>query len=156
MREWKKIEGFDFKEIIFEELVHSSMKSYVASEVFEQTEEPLVLAIDAFFLTCAEIFLPRAGCIFPCAEIFEILATFRKEVENKQVAYLQIGYHLGSWILVPSLYHPDSMRIGSLHRTHQGFSCLAVIHRSIVAAFMEWVHGVVIGFAVESGQLLII
>lgn len=58
------------------------MKSYVASEVFEQTEEPLVLAIDAFFLTCAEIFLPWAGCIFSCAEIFEILATFRKGREQ--------------------------------------------------------------------------
>ena len=141
---------------VIEKLVHSAMKSHIASEVFEQTEEPLVLAIDAFFLTRAEIFLPSAGCIILCAEIFEVLTAFRKEVENKQVAYLQVGYHLGSWILVPSLYYPDGMRIGSLHRTHQGFSCLAVIHRSIVSAFMEWVHGVVIGFAVESGQFLII
>src|SRR5574344_1035449 len=114
------------------------MKTHVSAKVLQKTEEPLMLAVSTF--------------PFPDTRTSEHRAAFREEVEYEEVANLQIFYHLWTWILGPSLNHPHSLRIGTLHGIHQHLSCFSVINGSIIIAFVERIHGVIGSLTEEMGE----
>ena len=64
--------------------------------------------------------------------------------------------HLRTGVLCPSLYHPDSFGVGFSHRLKQSACGLGVVDAAVIGALMERVHGVIVGFAEETGELLVI
>ena len=118
------------------------MEAHVGPEVLEQAEEPLVLAV-------ALRTVPDAGSA-------EHGTALREEVENEQVARLQGVGHLGTRVLRPSLHHPHGPWVGTLHGGHELAAGGGIVHRGIVGALVEGVHGIVVGASEEARQLLIV
>ena len=127
---------------VIQQLVHTSVQSYVATKVLKHTEQPLVLLVTL-------LALPYAGYA-------EHGAALREQVEHQQIAGLHAVHHSLAWVFGPALYHPYCLRIHSLHGLHHSLASLGIVYRWVVVTLVEWVHRVVVGLAEQLCQLIII
>ena len=81
--------------------------------------------------------------------------TFTEQIEYEHIAVLQILNHVILWILVPCLYYPNGFGIDTLHGFHDNLSGCIIINLANHLAFMERIHGVIVGFS-EQGFLFLI
>ena len=117
--------------------------SYVATKVQEHTESPIVTVES--FLT------------IPCRlRVAPLRSVLRIEVEHKHITILQMLNHSRIRTSTPSLHHPNSIWIDSLHGSHNGLACLTQVYPTSVATLMKRVHAIEVSLAIKTLLLLII
>ena len=121
------------------------MQTHIAAEIQHHVPHPVVaaVAVGAF---------ERRGAF----RVAPVGLYLRCEVENDDVAFFHPFKQLRIGILVPSLNHPYSLGVHALHGVGDDAAGLGEVDALGAAAFMEGVHAVVFGFAVELGQLVVI
>ena len=129
--------------ILVYHVLQLAIQANVASEVQQHTESPVV---------SVESFLAQ-----PCRlRVAPLRTCFRVEVKHKHIAILEVLYHCRIRACAPSLSHPHSLWVGSLHGSHNSLASLAEVYTTRVAALMEGVHTIIVGLAIELLHLLII
>ena len=111
------------------------MQSDVSSKVFKHAHQPVVLFKTVFALS-RRLDSPHG-------------LTFAEQVENQQVAGIEIGYHLRTRILSPCLHNPHRVIVGAFHGGHYSLACRVEVYLVAFAGLVEWIHGIILGFAVE-------
>ena len=125
-----------------EQLVHATVQAHVAAEVLQQAHQPLVVAVAAVVL--------EDGGDAP------LRAALREEVQDEQVALLQVLDEFLARILLPALNDPRGSRVHQLHLLHDGLARGVKVNAHGVAALVERVHRVVVGTAKQLRQFVIV